>query len=241
MLIKNQNIHINADVIGNGEPLVMLHPNGHCIKDWYELGYVDALKDKYQLILVDSRGFGSSDKPHDAEQYQASMIASDTIAILDHLGIQQAKCFGYSMGGRHAFALMQYYPDRFESFVIGGSHPYTTNKLLKSYTLLLQQGLPKVVEMFEKTFGSFPPGVRENFLRNDLEALIAINSHPLIDYTDVLHRYQGDVSFVIGDKDPVLPLVVQAHEFKTNSKIAVVGMMDHMQMFFAGDKMSEFI
>ena len=32
---------------------------------WYRYGYADALKDSYRLILIDARGHGASDKPHD--------------------------------------------------------------------------------------------------------------------------------------------------------------------------------
>lgn len=113
----------------------MLHPNGHCIKDWHVLGYTTQLKKSFQLILIDGRGFGDSDKPHDANYYQTQLIASDTIAVMNNLGIDRAHCFGYSMGGRNANA-----------FIIGGAHPYAVNKLLNSYTDLLNQGLPKLVE-----------------------------------------------------------------------------------------------
>lgn len=93
----------------------MLHPNGHCIKDWHALGYIEQLEKYFQLILIDSRGHGDSDKPYDLKYYQLQLIASDTIAVLDTLKIGKAHCFGYSMGGRNAFALMQYYADYFMS------------------------------------------------------------------------------------------------------------------------------
>lgn len=159
-LIINHDITINFESIGHGEPLVMLHPNGHCIKDWHILNYIAQLENSFQLVLIDARGFGDSDKPHDADYYRPELIASDTIAVMKHLGIDKARCFGYSMGGRHAFALMHYFPEYFTSFVIGGAHPYTVNKLLNSYTNLLKQGLPKLMESFEKNFGQFPLEVK---------------------------------------------------------------------------------
>jgi pimeloyl-ACP methyl ester carboxylesterase len=52
-------------VEGNGPPIVL----GHGVTDssdvFYERGYVAALKPKYRLVLVDARGHGQSDKPHD--------------------------------------------------------------------------------------------------------------------------------------------------------------------------------
>jgi pimeloyl-ACP methyl ester carboxylesterase len=213
----------------------MLHPNGHCVKDWYELDYIRQLEKFFHLILIDSRGFGDSDKPHDPTQYQPQLIASDIIAVLDFLGIDKAHCFGYSMGGRNAFALMQYYPDYFKSFVIGGAHPYKNNKLLHSYIQLLQKGLPKVVEVFETNFGAFPPGIKHNFLKNDLNALLAINSLPLLDFTEALTNYSGNVSFIVGKKDPIVMYVKQAHQNKESSQINVIPQKNHMQLFFEAE------
>lgn len=231
--VISNNIKIHYEVVGCGEPLVMLHPNGHCIKDWYTLDYIGQLEKSFQLILIDCRGFGDSDKPHDANHYHPQLIANDTITILDFLGINKAHCFGYSMGGRNAFALMQYYPDYFKSFVIGGAHPYTINKLLHSYTQLLQQGLPKLVEVFEKNFGDFPLEIKDNFLKNDLDALIAMNSQPLVDFSEALANYNGRLSFMVGEKDPILTYVKRAQQSKDGAQINIISDKNHMQLFFA--------
>ena len=71
---------------------------------WYEFGFVDALKDDYRLVLIDARGHGDSDKPHDAAAYDQKLMASDVIAVLDAEGIDRAHYMGYSMGGSIGFA-----------------------------------------------------------------------------------------------------------------------------------------
>ena len=239
--IINDNLKINYESVGYGEPLVMLHPNGHCIKDWYTLGYVEQLEKHFQLILIDSRGFGDSDKPHDSSYYHPQLIANDAIAVLDFLGIEKAHCFGYSMGGRHAFGLMRYYPNRFKSFIIGGAHPYANNELLHSYTRLLQQGLPRVVEVFEINFGPFPPAIKDNFLKNELKALLAINSLPLVDFTATLANYTESVSFIVGGKDPILKYVQRAQGSKEGTKISIVPNNNHMQLFFTARVIAEIL
>ena len=239
--VINNGLKINYESIGQGQPLIMLHPNGHCINDWHALGYVKKLENHFQLILIDSRGYGNSDKPHESKYYQSQLIASDTIAVLNTLNIDKAHCFGYSMGGRHAFALMQYYPDYFQSFVIGGAHPFTENKLLHSYTKLLQQGLPKLVEVFEKNFGSFPPEVKRNFLKNDLNALLTINLLPLVDFSEGLINYKRNILFIVGDKDPVLNYVKRALKINETAKIYVIPDKNHMQLFFDSEIMTSLL
>ncbi len=233
--INNNQVTINYEVIGQGEPLVMLHPNGHCLKDWHILGYVALLEKYFQLILIDSRGCGESDKPHEATLYQPHLIASDTIAVLNALDINSAHCFGYSMGGRHALALMQYYPDYFRSFIIGGAHPYANNKLLNSYLQLLQQGLPKVVDAFEKNFGAFPANIKSNFLKNDPIALLALNSLPVVDTTEALANYKSTISFMVGERDPIASEVKRAQQSKPGARINIIPHLNHMQVFFAAE------
>jgi len=60
-------IHYETD--GSGPPLVLQHGYTLSLKRWYALGYVDALRARYRLILVDARGHGESDKPHDPAAY----------------------------------------------------------------------------------------------------------------------------------------------------------------------------
>ena len=91
---------------------------------WYEWGYVDALKPEYRLILVDPRGHGKSDKPHDPAAYEMSLRAGDVLAVLDQLAIQQAHYVGYSMGGRIGFDIAKLAPARLSSLMIGGSNPF---------------------------------------------------------------------------------------------------------------------
>ncbi len=63
---NNKKIDIYYETIGMGEPIVFHHGNGNCCKDWYTLGYVEALARDFQLILIDSRGYGKSSKPHES-------------------------------------------------------------------------------------------------------------------------------------------------------------------------------
>jgi pimeloyl-ACP methyl ester carboxylesterase len=65
----SRGIRIHYRVEGEGPPLVLQHGFTQSIDDWYEFGYVDALKRDYRLILVDARGHGQSDKPHDPNAY----------------------------------------------------------------------------------------------------------------------------------------------------------------------------
>jgi pimeloyl-ACP methyl ester carboxylesterase len=59
----HQSIRIHYQVEGEGPPLVMQHGFTDSIETWYELGYLEALKHDYRLILVDARGMGTVISP----------------------------------------------------------------------------------------------------------------------------------------------------------------------------------
>jgi pimeloyl-ACP methyl ester carboxylesterase len=61
----NQGIRIHYQLEGAGPPLILHHGFTASLEAWYDWGYVDALQHDYRLIVVDARGHGGSDKPHD--------------------------------------------------------------------------------------------------------------------------------------------------------------------------------
>lgn len=120
----NQGVRIHYQVEGDGPPLVLQHGFLQSIEDWHECDYVDALKRDYRLILVDARGHGASDKPHEPGAYPLENRVGDVVTVLDALAIQKAHFWGYSMGGWIGFGMAIFVPRRVDRIVIGGQHPY---------------------------------------------------------------------------------------------------------------------
>src|SRR5262249_35481004 len=94
---NNQGIRIHYQVEGVGAALVLLPGYSDSMESWYEQGYVAALKSTYQLVLIDARGHGASDKPHDPDAYGMQHNVSDVLAVLDTLHVPTVHFFGYSM------------------------------------------------------------------------------------------------------------------------------------------------
>lgn len=66
----------------------------------------------YQVVGLDFRGHGKSDKPHDASAYGTSNVAADVIGLLDHLGLDLVDLVAYSIGTAIALHLLQNIPAR---------------------------------------------------------------------------------------------------------------------------------
>src|SRR5262245_60361026 len=120
----NAGVRIHYEVEGHGPTLVLQHGFTHSVRRWHMHGYVAALRHDHELVLIDARGHGLSDKPHDPSAYALAERVGDVIAVLDDLGRATTTFWGYSMGGRIGFGLARYARSRITAFVIGGQHPY---------------------------------------------------------------------------------------------------------------------
>lgn len=167
------------EIEGEGTPVVLFPGTFGTIAVHHEYGWVDALKDGFQLILVDSRGQGKSEKPHDLEAYSWDILASDVIAALDHAGIEKTHIAGYSTGGLIAFRVAARYPERVYSIVAGGAQPFpTTPESQEGIARIienLRQGSQHIVDGFERmSGGNLPPRWRADLSVCDTEALAAL-------------------------------------------------------------------
>ena len=208
--VDNKGISIHYRVEGNGPPLVLQHGFSDSSEIWYERGVVAALKPKYRLVLIDARGHGQSDKPHDPQSYTSEKFASDIVAVLDDLGIKTAAYWGYSRGGWIGFALARHALDRIACFVIGGAsgrvaaaepgkeHPVVT---------ALRGGLDEYVKLYD---GEVTPPHRERLLVNDAGALIACGpQRPIEGFSDVVRTIAVPTLLYAGSADPVHDAVRQ--------------------------------
>ncbi len=114
-------VKIHYTIQGEGEPVVLIHGfTANAIVQWGVPGVISKLSKDYQVIALDNRGHGKSDKPHDPKQYGPEM-ALDAIRLLDHLKIERAHLVGYSMGGFITNYLVATHPQRILSATLGGA------------------------------------------------------------------------------------------------------------------------
>lgn len=117
-------IHYEVEGPEDGIPLVLVHGFTSNLSRWREAGYVDRLRDRFRLVLVDARGHGDSDKPTRPEDYDWRARALDVVAAMQAAGLETAHLWGYSMGGQIAQSALVYAPQRFRSVTFGGASPY---------------------------------------------------------------------------------------------------------------------
>jgi 3-oxoadipate enol-lactonase len=96
-------------------PAVILHhPLATDLTIWDEL--TAALIPRYRVVRFDARGHGASEAT--AAPYDLAMLATDVIALMDHLKIGRAHFLGLSMGGMVGQHLGVAHADRCASLIL---------------------------------------------------------------------------------------------------------------------------
>jgi pimeloyl-ACP methyl ester carboxylesterase len=81
-----------------------------------------------RVITLDLLGHGKSDRPHDMRQYSMVQFAEQTIALLDHLEIDQAVVGGTSLGANVTLSVAAEAPERLRGMIV--EMPVLDNALL---------------------------------------------------------------------------------------------------------------
>ena len=204
----NGGVRIHYQVEGEGPALVLQHGFSESLVDWYESGYVQALRPQYRLILIDARGHGASDKPHDSEAYALNRRVADVVAVLDALDIAKAAFWGYSMGGWIGFGIAKYAKERVHALVIGGQHPYARSMgaLRRIVREGIAQGSGAFVAGMEQMFGPETAERKARLLSADLNAYLAL-AQDRSGVDDILPTMLMPCCLYAGETDPIYPEV----------------------------------
>jgi pimeloyl-ACP methyl ester carboxylesterase len=225
-------LRIHYEIEGSGPPVVLQHGYALSLKHWYALGYVDALKPRYRLILLDARGHGESEKPHEPAAYTLRLRVGDVVAVLDALRVEAAHYWGYSMGGWIGFGMAKYATDRLRSLIIGGAHPYE-ERLPASSRLDGSDPDAFLAALFGRlgiAVASIPPAIRAELLTNDFRALAAAQQdRPSLEA--LLPALKVPCLLYAGDVDPRCPDAGRCAQRLSHATFVPLRGLDHGTAF----------
>ncbi|RPJ00766.1 MAG: alpha/beta hydrolase, partial [Candidatus Aminicenantes bacterium] len=126
-MFDSNGVKIRYVTAGTGVPVVLIHgwmaDSSMWGRDRDGNTKLDTARaEGFQLIALDCRGHGQSDKPHDPKMYGPEM-AADVVRLLDHLKIKKAHLVGYSSGAFIAGKVAATHPKRVLSVVYAGQAP----------------------------------------------------------------------------------------------------------------------
>jgi non-heme chloroperoxidase len=156
-------VRLHVTDAGEGRPIVLI-PGWPLSDEMYEYQYNDLINKNFRVIGITLRGFGKSDKPYGAYNYD--IHASDIKKVLKKLDIKDAVLGGFSMGGAIAIRYMSIYNEsRVSKLVLfGAAAPIWTQREDFQYNLpksavdeliqLNDQDRPMLLANFAKIFSA---------------------------------------------------------------------------------------
>jgi len=164
------NVRLHVTDAGEGRPIVLI-PGWPLSDEMYEYQYTFLINKNFRVVGITLRGFGKSDKPYGAYNYDVHAL--DIKKILDKLDIKDAVLGGFSMGGAIAIRVAALDNDDQVSklVLIGAAAPIWTQRKDFPYNLtksvvddlikLNYQDRPKLLSDFAKIFSATETSLNE--------------------------------------------------------------------------------
>lgn len=164
------NVNLHLTDAGEGKAIVLIH--GWPLSDeMYEYQYNDLVNKNFRVIGITLRGFGKSDKPFGAYNYDVHAL--DIKRVLDKLDIKDAMLVGFSMGGAIAVRFVAAYnEDQVSKLVLAAAavpswtqrEDFPYNLPQKAVDELIKQNYtdrPKLLADFAKIFSATETALNE--------------------------------------------------------------------------------
>jgi len=255
----------------NGIPILLVTGLGAQLTLWPDFLIRDLQKNNYRPIAFDNRDVGLSTRftsqpsqtlnylkyfmfiPINSE-YSIQDMASDGVAVLDHLNIESAHILGMSMGGMISQVLVAQHPERVKSFTMISStastpNPFNGPKFKVTQQLLkrsaakddIEGRIDQSIKLFELIGtpgkGYDTPQFRQKmrayikrggddggFLRQ-MAAIIGSKNRK-----ELLKSINTQTLIIHGDIDPLIKVknAYSAHKLIQSSRLVVVEDMGHL-------------
>ena len=228
--VRLNDIQMHYEIEGSGEPLLLLHGGSGCLEHWAYAGR-DQFVGEYKLIKADARGHGHSTNPQRTITHRQCAI--DTLALLDHLGIQKCRAVGISMGGNILLHMATMQPERVQAMVVVSAAMYFPEQA---------RAIMRQVPTPDKQPAQEWETMRKRHKHGD-EQIAAIwdwsrgmaDSYDDMNFTPPsLSRIKASTLIVYGDRDPLYPveMAVEMYRAIPHSALWVVPNGGHGPVFF---------
>src|ERR1700741_2098941 len=243
--IRSGDAEIAYEVLGNGPPLVLLHPFPAHHGLW--LPAAQSLISRYRVVLPDLRGHGDSeigDGPATMEKH-----ASDLARVLDDAGVGRAIFCGVSIGGYILFEFWRRYRGRVAALGLCCTRAQADtdearNTRLKNADLALERGTEWFVDlMAPKLLGKSTQEARPDLVADARRMMLQMSPQDIAqvqqgmaarpDSVTTLKTINVPALVVLGEEDTLIPLsdgeLMRQHI--ANSRLAVIPKAGHFAVW----------
>ncbi len=226
---NSSGVEIAYEVWGEGPPVLLVHGfASNAFVNWRDTHWVKVLNEAgHQVIAIDNRGHGQSEKLYDSTLYSAPIMADDALRLLDHLKITQADVMGYSMGARITAFVAINYPTRVRRAVFAGLASRMITGVGGSEEIALALEAPSAADVKDRNAKGFR--IFADQTKSDRRALAAcIRSSRVKIEEAALATIQIPVLVVAGDLDDVAGNVAELVKVMPHAQGVVLPNRNHM-------------
>ena len=137
-LLNHQDVELYYELHGSGPPLLLIAGLASDSQSW--LPVLQALAERYTVIVLDNRGVGRSTQECETS---VELMAQDCLALLSYLGLRKIHLVGHSMGGMVALEMALRCPELVQSMVLLAStarNSHRNNLLFADWADCSEQG-----------------------------------------------------------------------------------------------------
>jgi haloacetate dehalogenase len=119
MDIERDGVRLAVRRGGRGAPLLLLHGHPQSSTMWHRV--VEPLAQRFELVLMDLRGYGDSARPAAGEgsaAYSKREMAADALHVMRSLGHEHFQVLAHDRGARVAHRLAADHPDAVERLLL---------------------------------------------------------------------------------------------------------------------------
>jgi len=205
--VKSNGTKIWYDVIGSGEPLVLIGGGSLVHNQWDFM--LPILKDHFKVILYDQRGAGLSDRAPfgiTVEQW-----VDDLKMILDEIGVGKTHLFGTSNGSFIVIRFAAKHPERTGTIIHYGMHKMgeqATKMARIGFKIIEEFGTGRMGSYFLARLNGIAPEYEDWVVRRFEENNSADSWRPMrealqIDLTEDLLKVRAPQMILLGDTGPL--------------------------------------
>jgi pimeloyl-ACP methyl ester carboxylesterase len=216
-------VHTYYEVTGTGEPLVLLH-GGLCTAETWG-AQTPALAEHYRVYVPERRAHGRTPDVEGPITYE--LMAKDTIAFLDAVGISSARLVGWSDGALVGLLVALERPDLVAKLVLIGQSLNFEGTRPEAVELLEKMSPELFPPSFEQLYAAVSPDGPEHY-RVVFDKLTDLwRRDPGIDLSRLAH-VAAPTLVLLGDDDmPTNEHAVAISEALPQSQLAIVPGASH--------------
>lgn len=239
--IKSGDAEIVYFLLGDGPPVVLLHPFPVSHEFWLPVS--DTLASRYRLIMPDLRGHGDSEVgegPATMEKH-----AADILRVMDDADVSRAPLIGVSIGGYAIFEFWRRYKNRVKALVLCNTKAPADNPDARAGRLqaahdVVEKGTESFFEgMVQKVLGRTSRETRPDLVDGALRMMRKMSPQDVAgvqrgmadrpDSVDTLKTIDVPTLLVTGDEDPMTGIkeAELMHEHIRGSQIRVIPKAGH--------------